>query len=127
MSLVDDQFSELKAKYPAAELRQLPNGSYLVVIPDFPIPQDKWSAAATEVKFLIPVGFPQAKPDTFWATTGLRLRSGALPHASNEPNQIPDTNETGLWFSWHTATWNPNRDSLRTYAKVVSDRFNHGT
>jgi hypothetical protein len=50
-----------------------------------------------------------------------------MPQATGEPNQIPETNLTELWFSWHVvdqqANWNPNRDDLSTYVAVIAERF----
>jgi hypothetical protein len=123
MPLVEEQFEQLKTTFPQASLAPLPSGAFLVTIPDFQLPDSGWSTPTTTIRFLVPVGYPQAKPDTFWASSGLRLISGALPHASGDPNAIPETAYSGLWFSWHTASWNPNRDTLQTYVKVILDRF----
>ena len=63
-----------------------------------------------------------ARPDCFWADSGLRLANGSLPQASNV-QAIPETGDTGLWFSWHVQHWDPNRDSLITYIQVIRSRF----
>ena len=120
------QFEGLKRRYPGAELRELPSGAALVTISDFAIPPG-WNMKTTRVRFLVPVGYPGPAPDCFWASPGLRLASEAMPHASQEHPQIPETNEGGLWFSWHVTgpetNWNPNRDSLETYVAIIAARF----
>ena len=66
----------------------------------------------TTIRFIAPVGYPYANPDCFWADQSLRLASGGMPQASNITT-IPETNITGVWFSWHlTKPWNPNSDTL---------------
>lgn len=120
------QFAALKRRYPSAELRELASGSALVSLPEFAIPSG-WNAAHTRVRFLVPIGYPGPAPDCFWASTGLRLANQQMPHASQEHPQIPETHESGLWFSWHVTDretkWNPSRDTLETYVAVIAERF----
>jgi len=28
-----------------------------------------------------------------------------------------------MWWSWHLQAWNPNRDDLYTYMRVIERRF----
>jgi hypothetical protein len=120
------QFEVLKRRYADAALVDLPSGAGLLTIPEFKLPLG-WSAHATSVRFIVPVGYPGPYPDCFWATSGLRLANGQSPHASQENNPIPETVQQGLWFSWHLvdaqANWNPNRDDLSTYVGVIAERF----
>lgn len=122
MTLLEEQIEILRSQYPDVSVRHLPSGAALIVLPHMPLPSG-WSKQATNVSFLAPVGYPHAKPDCFWADADLRLASGAPP-ANTGGNPIPEINEHGhLWFSWHTAQWNPNRDSLLTYVNVIKNRF----
>lgn len=125
MSVVDEQFRELQAapEFAGARLDELPNGTALMTIPEFPLPQG-WNKTAVTVYFVIPVGYPSAKPDTFWTAADLRLSSGALPQSSTPGgNLLPGVPADSLWFSWHAASWSPNRDTLITYARLISSRF----
>jgi hypothetical protein len=36
---------------------------------------------------------------------------------------IPETAESGLWFSWHLQGWNPNRDTLSSWMNTIADRL----
>jgi hypothetical protein len=117
------QFERVKRRYPAATIEPLPSGAALVTLPDFPVSVG-WSAPTTIVRFLVPVGYPGPQPDCFWASIGLRLANGQMPHASNEATQIPETQFGGLWFSWHvTNGWNPARDDLNTWISMITSRF----
>lgn len=121
-----EQFEALLDRHPKATLTSLPSGAALIRIPDFKI-ADGWTAAQTEVRFIVPVGYPGPPPDCFWATSGLRLAGDVMPQASQDPNQIPESADAGLWFSWHVTDpangWDPNRDTLLTYVEIIAERF----
>ncbi len=121
MSLVDEQFRLAESEYGGAHLTSRPDGTYVVEIPNLPLPPG-WSKSRTSVKFIVPVGFPHAVPDCFWTDQDLRLASNADPQASNiQP--LPGTSEVHRWFSWHANKWAPNRDSLMTYIKIIEARL----
>lgn len=121
MTPLEQQFDLLKANYPQAGLLVLPSGAGLVTVPTVRLPPG-WSQSTTNIKFLAPAGYPFAKPDCFWAEAQLRVQGNAMPQASNV-TPIPETGEVALWFSWHTAQWNPNRDTLLTYFNVIKNRL----
>ena len=123
MGIVDAQLEALQRLFPGASAEALSNGATLVTVPDVRLP-DGWSQASATVSFLVPVGYPMAKPDCFYTDPELRLRGAGMPANTGINGQpIPDKPEPRLWFSWHLASWNPNRDSLLTYVRVVQDRF----
>ena len=119
--VVDEQFEKIRRRFADASLRKLPSGAYLVTVPGVTL-SPGWSQPVTTVRFIVPLGYPQAKPDCFWADGNLRLQGGNPPQASNQ-NLIPEANETGLWFSWHASSWNPNSDNLLTYLHVIRKRL----
>lgn len=121
MTPLERQLQALKEAFADSSFTLLPTGATLIVVPKMTLP-DGWSSASTSIRFLAPVGYPFATPDCFWADDDLRLKSGAQPQASNVQN-IPGTTETGLWFSWHLQTWNPNRDSLISFLHAILRRL----
>ncbi|WP_457389271.1 E2/UBC family protein [Roseateles sp. P5_E1] len=120
-----EQFAQLKERFPEAQMDPLPSGAALVTIPAFPIPPG-WSQSSTTVRFIVPVGYPGPRLDCFWAESGLRLTNGNPPQSSNDPYFIPETTQSGLWFSWHTENnaWNPAKNTLSTWAGMITNRFN---
>jgi len=123
MGLVEQQFESLRAneKFGAATLSSNSDGSYVVSIPNFPLPSG-WNRSHTTIYFIVPVGYPMARPDCFWTDPGLLLSSGATPQniGSNHAPGLPN----GLqWFSWHPQSWSPNADNLRSYLGVIHNRF----
>lgn len=122
MGPLDLHLDVLQQSYPNASIKQRQDGSAIVRIPNVPLDGERWNKKATTVYFVAPIGYPAAKPDSFWTDADLRLRNGNLPRNSgNQPLQgigVPT-----LWFSWHASSWNVNKDDLRTYLRVIEDRL----
>ncbi len=122
MSIVKAQFADLKEEFPNATLKALVDGSFLITLPDLSL-LEQWSDSKVTVMFLAPVGYPHAKPDCFWVQPRLSV-NGNLPQAVQD-RPIPEAEAEGnyMWFSWHIAQWNPNRDNLITFTRVIKNRF----
>lgn len=121
MDLIESHFQKLQAQYPEATLSRRPDGSALVVIPNFLLPSG-WSSQQTSILFVVPVGYPAARPDCFWADAGLRLSSGGQP-SNTSVNANYGGAEQRLWFSFHPGSWHPTLDDLVTYTKLIKSRF----
>src|ERR1700730_16762743 len=118
MGPLDIQFEKLQSKHPLATLQRNPDGSAIVTIPDIPLYNKGWSKSATTIRFVVPVGYPAAKPDCFWADADLRLSDGSVPKNTGQ-QPLPNFNQPMLWFSWHSSSWNVNNDDLRTYLRLI--------
>ena len=121
MTPLQRQFQEVTGRYPNASIHLLPSGAGLIVLPEEALPPG-WSAKASTLKFIAPIGYPFAAPDCFWTDKELRLQDGSMPKASNI-TPIPEINDPHLWFSWHVQSWNANRDTLLSYIRVIKNRF----
>ena len=123
-SLIETQFAALQAMHPSSTKSAMGDGTELVTVPVVMLPPG-WNQSQTGISFLIPVGFPMARPDCFWADATLRLANGGMPHASGV-SQVPSIAEPRLWFSWHLGSWNPVTDTFLTYVRVIHNRFAQG-
>lgn len=119
--LVAEHFILLQNVYGSAFLSSLPDGTTLVTVPSIVLPTG-WNQPSTAVHFVVPIGYPLAKPDCFWADPALRLAGGGMPQNAGV-NQLAGLPNSALWFSWHVITWNPSSDSLLTYVRVIQRRF----
>jgi hypothetical protein len=79
-----------------------------------------WNQQSATVQVVLPVAFPSAQPDCFYAERSLRLASGNMP--ANSGFQVIDGQQL-LWFSWHLTAWNPARDTIHSYLRFVESRF----
>jgi hypothetical protein len=119
--IFDKHCKNFKEHWKDARFDRLKDGSFMVHIPVIELPPG-WNNTQTSVYFQIPVGYPVSKPDCFWTDLDLRLKGGAIP-MNCAPNHPSPDGVQRLWFSWHTARWNPNSDNLLTYVHVILNRF----
>ena len=103
----------------------LPNGGVLIEIAGVKV--GGWNRKTADILFLVPPSYPAAQPDCFWVQPGVfRLANGGTPQNTSDGSQIPgDVNaaRSTTWFSWHVQRWNPSRDTLLKYFKVILDRL----
>ena len=122
------QLSEFRNRdgAPDASATSLRNGGFIVTVPEVDIGPG-WSQTRVDVLFLIPPGYPAARPDCFWVhPTGLRLADGSTPQNTNDSNAIPGDDRTDrktTWFSWHLQSWDPNKDTLTRYFNAIMQRL----
>lgn len=116
--LIDQQTARVATTHPTVGVRRIGDGTSIVTFQSCLVPG--WNKQMTQVSFVLPVPYPAAQPDCFYADVDLRLVDGAMPANSGiQPlNGIPM-----LWFSWHLAAWAPQRDDIATYIRFVESRL----
>lgn len=124
MTPFEQHLKDLRTVAKKVSATKLNSGAQLITIPDFEMPPG-WNQKVTTILFVAPPGYPAAQPDCFWVKPGpIRLENGGTPQGTNDSNPIPEVEgPCGTWFSWHLQHWNPNRDSLVSYFKVVEQRL----
>ena|SRR3989442_3160897 len=72
----------------------------------------------------LPPGYPNANPDMFWTTPGVRLRNGAAPLAAD----VVETYDGHNWQRWsrHNQTWRAGTDSIQTKLRAVRTELELG-
>jgi len=121
--LIEEQFQQLLHCSPQATRQEIGDGSIWVIVPDVDArPAEAWSKPKVTARFLLPLGFPQARPDCFWVDPDLRLAGGGVPQNA-ALQEAPHGAGQQLWFSWHVAHWNPQVDTIQTYLKVIRQRL----
>jgi len=119
MLLRSPELDALAARHPQATVEGQPDGTSVVTVPLMPLPAG-WNQATTTVWFVLPSAYPAAQPDCFFADERLALASGSAP-ANSGLQAVLGTQR--LWFSWHLASWDPNRDDLMSYLRFIESRF----
>ena len=125
MKSVEEEFAEVAQAFIGAQLKPNTDGTQLVTLPAVSLPAG-WSQSSSHIRFVVPVGYPYAVPDCFWADQSLRLNSGAMPQNAQIGNPTPSQPDPAtLWFSWHVAptAWRPGASDLMTYIHVIKKRF----
>jgi hypothetical protein len=109
---------ELAEAFLGSEIEALPDGSHVVLVP-VALPSG-WSREQVTVRFVVPIPYPAAQLDCFYADVDLRLANGVQP--TNSGFQALN-GQNYLWFSWHLAHWDPTRDTLLTFTRFINERL----
>ena len=115
---LQDELAPVRERYPDAQLQDGADGRRLY-LPTVPLSAG-WSRSSTPVWITIPQGYPNVRPDCFFATPDLRLSSGAEP--SNSGAHALD-GASVRWFSWHLTSWDARHDGLGQYVRFVERRL----
>lgn len=96
-----------------------PDGNLLVTIRDVPVPSG-WNRQTTRLRFVVPPGYPQARPSGFSVDDGFALATGAPGSGGGEANFAD-----GKWrsYCWQPKAWEMSRETLLRYAKFAEARF----
>jgi len=121
VNAIEAQLAALRASYARVEMNVGAGGKHWVLIGDVTLPTG-WNQRSTTLVIEIPVGYPMAAPDCFWADGSLRLASGAMPQNA-ALNANYGGGEPRVWFSYHPQGWNPNIDDLARYVNVARKRL----
>jgi len=98
-------------------------GMACIVFHGFVVPHG-YSKAVTDLLLMLPLSYPNGKPDMFWVDVDLHLANGSVPRSAD----VVQTHLDRQWrrFSWHVTMWNPATDDLRTYLEFVNSRLTKG-
>jgi len=119
MDVVLTQLADIQHRYPDARVEPSPDGQRVLVVPDVPVAEG-WNLPAVTLRVLVPMGYPHAHPDCFYAEEQLRLASGAEP--ANSSIQ-PILGGQYRWFSWHLGNWHEATGSLDQYVRFCERRL----
>lgn len=113
------QLAAVQERYPGASLIPQPDGSKVLEVPGVRLPQG-WCLERTSVWVVVPIGYPQVKPDCFYASSDLALFNGAPPASSGIQQLL---GRPMRWFSWHLQAWDPLRDGLAQFLRFAERRL----
>jgi hypothetical protein len=116
--LIAEQIGRAEANHPGVEFHRLADGNTVVSFQACLGPG--WNLQRVLVQFVLPIPYPAAQPDCFYTDIALRLASGAMPANTGIQSLA---GEALLWFSWHVATWTPQRDDVATYIRFIENRL----
>jgi len=81
------EIETIRSKYPVVQ-----HGEHLewVLIPDYPLPAGRYERDQTRLLFMIPPGYPNTAPDSFFVDIDLKLKGGGPPpHSIQERTPAP--------------------------------------
>jgi Prokaryotic E2 family E len=125
---LDAEGEFLKQFYPGSRTGvDRGRGTGWFYIPDFSMPTG-WNSRTSELLIVVPAGYPQVPPESFFLQQDLRDSQGRSVAHYYEQNmgQNPYHDRNWAWFCYHVKShsWRPavqitRGDSLATYATLV--------
>ena len=116
---VAEEIERIRTDYLNLQVQQRPDGSTYIIIPSISLPNG-WNMPATKILVILPVQYPQASPQGFYADPNLKLADSRAPSGSGAA--VIDS-EQWLRFCWNPQVWDMSRESLWKYIKFVETRF----
>lgn len=102
---------------------QCSGGETYLVIRSIALPPS-YVPSTCDLLLKLPAGYPNANPDMFWTTPGVRLATGAAPAAA----EVTEVYNGCNWQRWsrHTNSWRPGIDNLQTKLRAVKTELEKG-
>lgn len=116
---IAEEIERVKADYANLQVQQRPDGSIYIFVPSISLPQG-WNMQTTKLLVILPVQYPQAPLQGFYADANLKLADGRAPSGGGAATI---DNEQWLRFCWNPQTWDMSRENLWKYIKFVESRF----
>jgi hypothetical protein len=112
----------LREKQLAFEVEQS-GGEIYIVVRNYQLPS-AYRPSLCDLMIKLPAGYPNANPDMFWTTPGVRLANGSAPVAA----EVQELYNNRAWQRWsrHTSAWRAGIDNLRTKLRSVRTELEKG-
>lgn len=89
-----------------------------IVLRQYPMPAGRFDADKADILIVLPAGYPDVRPDMFYALPWLKLvRGGAYPKAADQPYDFKGQK----WQRWsrHNDQWRPGVDGIWTMLRRI--------
>lgn len=113
------EVEKLRAEFGTCDVRLQLDGSVVLVIGPVAL-NSGWGRNESRIFLVVPPGYPDQRPQGFFADSGLTLAGGVAPKCSG-PTNLADEPVTS--FCWNPQLWDPIKDDLWKYAKLMAERF----
>jgi len=130
---LDEELAMAATKYPdIAAHKGFANLFNAGTVVEFTLPlSSAWNKKSTKIGFLLPPGYPSNPPGGpgligFWSDADLRTSYGAWPNKT-ALRYVEWNSEERLVHFGTLQAWNPNHDTILTYARTIDLALNRGS
>jgi Multiubiquitin/Prokaryotic E2 family E len=116
---LEPEVERIRTEFGTCDVRPQPDGSVVLVIGPVAL-NSGWSRAESRIFLVVPPGYPEQQPTGFFADGGLALAAGTQAKCSGQGNVA---GEAATSFCWNPQLWDPGKDDLWKYAKLMAERF----
>jgi multiubiquitin len=116
---LEPEIEKLHAEFGSCDVRPQPDGSVVLALGPVSL-KSGWGRGESRIFLVVPPGYPEQRPQGFFAEGGLTLAGGAPAKCSGQANVGGDAVTS---FCWNPELWDPSKDDLWKYAKLMAERF----
>jgi hypothetical protein len=116
---LEPEVEKIRAEFGSCEPRPQPDGSVVLAIGPVTL-NSGWGRTESRIFLVVPPGYPEQRPQGFFADGGLTLAGGAPAKCSGQTNIAGETTTS---FCWNPENWDPSKDDLWKYVKLMAERF----
>lgn len=116
---LEPEVQKIRARFGTCDVRPQADGTVVLVIGPVALASG-WARTESRMFLVVPPGYPEQRPQGFFADGGLTLAGGAQAKGSG-PNTV--AGEPATHFCWNPNLWDPAKDDLWKYAKLMAERF----
>jgi hypothetical protein len=88
-----------------------------IILRAYPVPVGRFDHDKADILILLPDGYPDVRPDMFYALPWLKLRNGRYAHRADQPFDFSGQR----WQRWsrHQEQWRPGIDGIWTMLRRI--------
>jgi hypothetical protein len=116
---LEPEIEKLRAEFGSCDARPQPDGSVVLAVGPVAL-NSGWGCGESRIFLVVPPGHPEQRPQGFFADGGLTLVGGTAAKCSGQANVA---GEAVTSFCWNPELWDPAKDDLWKYAKLMAERF----
>jgi hypothetical protein len=116
---LEPEVKKIRTEFGSCDVRSQPDGSVVLVIGPVAL-NSGWGRPESRIFIVVPPGYPEQRPQGFFADGGLTLAGGAQAKGSGQTHVV---GEPATSFCWNPQLWDPSKDDLWKYAKLMAERF----
>jgi hypothetical protein len=88
-----------------------------IILRAYPVPPGRFDHDKADLLILLPAGYPDVRPDMFYAMPWLKLPNGSYPNRADQPFDFNGQR----WQRWsrHQEQWRPGIDGIWTMLRRI--------
>lgn len=119
--LPDEDEEFLTAHFPSRWCKREEEGEIGIIISDYPLPADLYTADKSDLMLIIPADYPTSGLDMFYFSPELSRKDGRTINAIAK--EIHFEREWQRWSRHYE--WEPGTDSIVSHISYVSNQLKH--
>lgn len=99
------------------EFEEVEGPQKAIILRAYPIPSGRFNVDRADILIALPTGYPDVRPDMFYALPWLKLKDDRFPNCADQPFEFVGQ----IWQRWsrHQEQWRPGVDGIWTMLRRI--------